>query len=373
MITYLIGFLYNTVIWYTPFSTKADIQLEDNADKIEAFTAIITQDDSTQEDKVRSIYKWIANNVSYDVEQINNPKIYTSEEEISYDVYLNGKGLCQHYSQLFHDMCESQNIVTYVIEGYTSTFDSVGHAWNIVKIDSNYYLIDVTWSAGYVEDQEFYQKFDDIWYMPPPEEFIYRHMPFDPMWQLLTTPISHSEYLSKDFSKISGSRGSFNFVDSIGQHDSMNEANQLTHEIFRIKQSGISNELINRYVRTKERYLDIIELNKINQKLNKGIDYYNQYILSRNKMFKNPKLSNEEILEIISIARSNVLISKSLLKQFILRNSESESYFEELNERAENILLDVEREYIFVQKYLSKSKLFRDFLFYSRKYNDKSQ
>jgi hypothetical protein len=34
-------------------------------------------------------------------------------------------------------------------------------------------------------------------FLCPPEEFIYKHFPFDPQWQLLAKPITKAEWLKK--------------------------------------------------------------------------------------------------------------------------------------------------------------------------------
>lgn len=91
------------------------------------------------------------------------------------------------------------------ISGYTKSFsyrvgDSfkgkpANHAWNAVKLDGQWQLLDVTWAAGYVNDgHQFVHRFNDQYFLTPPEEFILDHFPKDPQWQLLAEPVKLEQY-----------------------------------------------------------------------------------------------------------------------------------------------------------------------------------
>lgn len=49
--------------------------------------------------------------------------------------------VCEGYAKAFQFLCDMSNMSCFLIEG---SMDSVGHMWNIVSIDSNNYLVDVT-------------------------------------------------------------------------------------------------------------------------------------------------------------------------------------------------------------------------------------
>lgn len=88
-------------------------------------------------DKVKKIYKWMTENISYD-----------NTSSCSYTAYgaINGKAVCSGYVMLFCKFCKEASLTTYIIEGNN-------HAWNIVNIDGLYYQLDATWDRGKSENE----------------------------------------------------------------------------------------------------------------------------------------------------------------------------------------------------------------------------
>jgi transglutaminase/protease-like cytokinesis protein 3 len=73
--------------------------------------------------------------------------------------------------------------------------EETNHAWNSIWLGDGWYLLDVTWGAGYItEDKEFVRFINDAYFLTEPEEFIKGHFPDDMQWQLLDHPISFDEF-----------------------------------------------------------------------------------------------------------------------------------------------------------------------------------
>ena len=95
-------------------------------------------------------------------------------------------------------MCKALGLECVLISGYskgTSYVDGqmpkkTNHAWNAVKIDSQYYLIDSTWGAGTCSGDVFNKKFREFYFCTNPELFIHKHFPADSQWQLLSRIIT---------------------------------------------------------------------------------------------------------------------------------------------------------------------------------------
>ena len=78
-------------------------------------------------------------------------------------------------------------IETVCCSGYTYSCKKPGatpkssHEWNCIKIDGIWTPCDSTWAAGSVgADFTFSKRYDDFWWMTPPEHFIFTHLSEDP-------------------------------------------------------------------------------------------------------------------------------------------------------------------------------------------------
>lgn len=123
---------------------------EQDAAVLEAARAVLAEtvtEDMTPAQKERSIYRWLVGSVAYDQSHYDP---LTGAPRSSYTPYgplLEGKGVCLGFAstfQLLLDMCGVE-CLTVVGAAYSSRED---HAWNMVRLDGNWYCVDPTWDAG---------------------------------------------------------------------------------------------------------------------------------------------------------------------------------------------------------------------------------
>lgn len=78
----------------------------------------------------------------------------------------------------------------------------INHAWNAVKLDRAWYLVDTTWGAGTLSGMRFQPKFNPYYFAAAPQQLIYSHYPAKEKWQLLAQPYSRQDFelLPKVFS-----------------------------------------------------------------------------------------------------------------------------------------------------------------------------
>lgn len=156
-------------------------------------------------EKVRAYYVWITHNINYDTKVFfsNTPNPKTT----AIDALKQRTAVCQGYSELFKELCGTSNIPCFLISGYSKGYGfdpnkrltNADHAWNVVFIEGKWQLIDATWGSGHVGyDRKFKQKFDEEFFLADPQKFILKHLPTDPMWQLLPCPLSIDNYLKSD-------------------------------------------------------------------------------------------------------------------------------------------------------------------------------
>lgn len=103
--------------------------------------------------KVYIIHNYIINNCKYatDYETNDDPSYYTA-----YGALINGQAVCDGYAsaaQILFDLCSIENIKV------SGTSKGNGHAWNIIKLDNDYYHIDTTW-----DDPVSYDGFNHLRY-----------------------------------------------------------------------------------------------------------------------------------------------------------------------------------------------------------------
>lgn len=99
-------------------------------------------------EKFRLIYSYIAENVTYDYEHLNDES-YTIKQS-AYAALINGTSVCQGYSSLLYYMANKAGLDCRIVVGTALNKDGVAenHSWNLVKIEDKYYYVDVTWDSG---------------------------------------------------------------------------------------------------------------------------------------------------------------------------------------------------------------------------------
>lgn len=221
----LIIFLFIPVCFY---SQQRQDNFYDIDNKVESISSANTDSlakqlaalGNTDREKVRAIFRWITQNIDYNVRPIGRskktPVLFYEEpddstaplpplnERVARKVLYKGVALCEGYSRLFKTLCDHAGIKSEIIYGYARTNTSrrfgVNHAWNAVSIDGTWYLLDVTWASGVVSfANEYIRQFNNFYFLTPPEEFIRDHYPEDPQWTLLSNPPVYREYSQSPF------------------------------------------------------------------------------------------------------------------------------------------------------------------------------
>lgn len=188
-------------------------------------------DDSLQ---VRALYEWVTDHIAYDIKLFKKAGRRNVEEFVEMQqpevVLKDKKAVCMGYSILFTELCHALDIPVETVPGYSKRIDpSTGkhyvsdmlHSWNAVKVHQKWYLIDLTWSAGFVDSQKwkFHKRLNEDFYLSEGEEFIGRHLPFDPLWQLMDYPLTQREFrLYKEMPPQKEEGRNFSYKDTLELH-----------------------------------------------------------------------------------------------------------------------------------------------------------
>lgn len=178
---------------------------------VKKLSAFLTAPAKNDREKARALYRWITQNIDYDVEGYFSNKYENTSPD---NVLEERKSVCGGYANLFEAMAKEANLTVVIIRGYGKGIgyspgakigNKTNHAWNAVRINGSWYLIDSTWGAGSVDEEgHFHRQFDEHYFLTPPSRFVYDHFPDDQRWQLLNNPISKEEferfvYLKSDY------------------------------------------------------------------------------------------------------------------------------------------------------------------------------
>lgn len=180
------------------YALAAPYSVENDLDSLAFY---LTYPFQTDRAKARAIFRWIASNIEYDWESLQSGAYIRNSMEAK-DVLKSRSTVCEGYSNLFKELAnraglESEKIIGYA-KGYGYNPDQalggVDHAWNAIKIGGEWKLVDVTWAGGGDRVANREKKFNDFYFLTPPEHFINDHLPSITKWQLLDRPISKAEF-----------------------------------------------------------------------------------------------------------------------------------------------------------------------------------
>ncbi len=221
----IVCLVFNALIGYAQNFSEVERIVSTYPNKIatiNGLTNLILEDFPDPKSQVMAIYTWIGTHIQYNLNEYKYGSDsysfrYASQEELMQkikerDLSIVGstlqsqRAVCEGYAKTFHLACETLKIPSVVISGYSRTGAStIGklplsekHAWNAVKIENTWQLIDVTWGAGYSENNEYWTPhFDPYFCFTPPHEFIGSHFPIEKKWQLLASPVSEKAFASQ--------------------------------------------------------------------------------------------------------------------------------------------------------------------------------
>ena len=107
--------------------------------------------------KIKAIYDWIVDHVTYHNAEAASSSITYPTAYSAYGAGIEYKAVCQGYATLFYKMCTEAGIGCRIVDGTAKgSRGNEAHAWNIVKVGSYWYNVDVTWDANYKEKKDYH-------------------------------------------------------------------------------------------------------------------------------------------------------------------------------------------------------------------------
>ena len=148
---------YVTITYNVTYFTTAQQEAVVDA-KIEEVMQGLNIDGKSDYQKVKAIYDYVCNNVTYDYANLNDDSYML--KYTAYAALVDKTSVCQGYANLIYRMLLEAGIDSRIVTGIGITSEGSGpHAWNIVKLDDKYYYLDATWDASYIKVYSDYNYF----------------------------------------------------------------------------------------------------------------------------------------------------------------------------------------------------------------------
>lgn len=107
--------------------SQIELEVENILDGAKGFT-----DDY---DKVKYVYETVIYHTEYNLDASDNQNMYS--------VFVNRESVCQGYAKAVQYLLERMGVECTLVFGTVENGE--GHAWNLVKVNGNYYYVDATW------------------------------------------------------------------------------------------------------------------------------------------------------------------------------------------------------------------------------------
>ncbi|KLT70059.1 transglutaminase domain-containing protein [Flavobacterium sp. ABG] len=188
-------------------------------------------DFTSEHDKARAIYSWIALNLEYDLETFLNPpdkKSFSAKEDADWakkkqlndasttqKAFRSRKAVCEGFANLYAHLAALTGLKCQVVTGDSKVdLPDIGrrnylsnHAWNTVQVDGKWILIDVTWGQGSYDFKRkvLVRKFTPIYFDMEPKYFNAKHYPEAAMYkgntgnknEFLNGPLIYNDFIAE--------------------------------------------------------------------------------------------------------------------------------------------------------------------------------
>lgn len=269
-----------------------------NIKSISELAKISSQITTDKKEQLNILLYWTFYNMNGD----ENRFLYGNDQITTEEAIKKGKGLCEDYTNIFNLFCKQLNIESLRVDGYVKPYnfktndilDQANHTWNVVKIDSKWYLCDLFWATSFLNSEnKFENKLFKKYYLSNGENFINDHLPCDPIFQLLKNPIRVEAFTNL----------TEGFNEEFNRHDNIDFEIEI-EKILKIKKRELGLQIArNSYKFNKENPNILIE-----ELYNYAVSIFNDSNGKKEELIKAKKYFSEALL-LIDLSKKEHIIS----------------------------------------------------------------
>ncbi|MGN1433015.1 MAG: transglutaminase domain-containing protein [Ruminococcus sp.] len=240
------------------FWLKSDFEYIDNDDSTSLFLSYSVQPDNSDPDRLKKAKEkfnktvdkivdgapknatdyelelyandYLVDNCVYDKEAAETEELEGHEND-AYGALVEKKAVCEGYSRAFQLLCNRLGVDCINISG---TADGEGHAWNNVKLDGEWYEVDVTWNDT-DGDMEFpiYDYFN-----LPSDKFSESHSTSPLYSEVSLSEYENSRYYHNVFAPVCTGTKYYYYSYSCVTVDDINDSEEVTNAIAQAAKDG---------------------------------------------------------------------------------------------------------------------------------------
>ncbi|ABK61404.1 transglutaminase domain-containing protein [Clostridium novyi] len=123
--------------------TKEVMQMEKQAvkAKVQKIIGEVIKPGMTDVQKELALHDYVVKNADYNVANYRSG-VVTAEDHNAYGVLVKNTGVCESYAKAMYELLNAVGIECKYVTGHGNRG---GHAWNMVKLDGQWYNLDATW------------------------------------------------------------------------------------------------------------------------------------------------------------------------------------------------------------------------------------
>lgn len=171
---------------------------------VQRLAAYLVRPARNDTERARALFRWMTAHIAYDTEAFFSRR-FRNQAATAESVLRSRRAVCDGYARLYQALGQAAGLEVERIPGYAKGFGyAVGesfagesnHAWNAVRIDGQWRLLDATWGAGHVDadQRKFMRRFDAHYFLTPPAQLVASHLPEEERWQLLGRPVRLADF-----------------------------------------------------------------------------------------------------------------------------------------------------------------------------------
>ena len=154
------------ISYYCAYWSTAEQEAELDAEIARLVQLMDLKGDQADYQKITAIYNYICTNVRYDYEHKEDASY--ALKQTAYAAAKHKTAVCQGYATLFYRLALEAGVDCRYITGYAGE----AHAWNLVKLDGQYYYLDSTWDEGKFQYGYFLKSASDFWDHEPDARYM---------------------------------------------------------------------------------------------------------------------------------------------------------------------------------------------------------